>query len=224
MLTQPPLLLCCKYPTCSHRKSLAGDTSEPSLAAMKAMTKEQLLAHLNEQGVPAARELQRERKESRQMQAASRAALKHSARFARTTEGRKTWQTILTAHAYDRGRGAANGAKLPQGRDSRRSPVSILGRAAAGENAGAHPPSCCSIGPERVLVPTSSGRHSLLLSVINLFTGESLHSSATLCISCATIAAHRNLLFSLPGIRLGVSMAHGVQHLHCSSPIGRRFK
>ena len=101
MLTQPPLLLCCKYPTCSHRKSLAGDTSEPSLAAMKAMTKEQLLAHLNEQGVPAARELQRERKESRQMQAASRAALKHSARFAPTTEGRKTWQTILTAHAYD---------------------------------------------------------------------------------------------------------------------------
>ena len=31
-----------------------------------------------------------------------------------------------------RGRGAANGARLPQGQDSRRSPVSILGRAAAG--------------------------------------------------------------------------------------------
>ena len=70
------------------------------------MTKEQLLAHLNEQGVPAARELQQEREESRQMQAASRAALKDSARFARTTEGRKTWQTILTAHAYDGDGGA----------------------------------------------------------------------------------------------------------------------
>lgn len=41
------------------------------------------------------------------MQAASREALKESARFARTTEGRKTWQTILTAHAYGVGGGTS---------------------------------------------------------------------------------------------------------------------
>ena len=74
---------------------------------MKAMTKEQLLARLAEEGVPDARELQQEREELQHMQAVSRAALKDSARFARTTEGRKTWQTLLPAHAYDGGGGAS---------------------------------------------------------------------------------------------------------------------
>ena len=74
---------------------------------MKPMTKEQLLACLAEEGVPVARELQQEREGSQHMQAASRAALKDSARFARTTEGRKTWQTLLSAHACDGGGGAS---------------------------------------------------------------------------------------------------------------------
>lgn len=74
---------------------------------MQAMTKEGLLEYLNRKGVPAARELQQQQEESQQMQAASRAALKDAARFARTTEGRKSWQTLLTAHAYDGGGGAS---------------------------------------------------------------------------------------------------------------------
>ena len=52
-------------------------------------------------GVPAALELQQEREETRQLQAAYRAALKDAAVFGRTNEGRQTHQTILTAHAYD---------------------------------------------------------------------------------------------------------------------------
>ena len=65
------------------------------------MTKEALLTYLDEEGVPAAQDLLREQEESRQLQAASRAALKDAAVFGRTNKGRQTFQTILTAHAYD---------------------------------------------------------------------------------------------------------------------------
>lgn len=65
------------------------------------MSKDALLKCLEEEGVPAAQELRREREETRQLQAASRAALKDAAVFGRTNEGRQTFQTILTSHAYD---------------------------------------------------------------------------------------------------------------------------
>lgn len=55
-----------------------------------------------------------------------------------------------------RGRGSINGARLKQVRHSRRSPVSIVGCATAGESAPAHPPSCRNIAAKHVLVPTPS--------------------------------------------------------------------
>ena len=90
-----PLLLCCHL-QCDWR-----DTASPFVAAMRNMTKEALLTYLDEEGVPAAQDLLREQEESRQLQAASRAALKDAAVFGRTNKGRQTFQTILTAHAYD---------------------------------------------------------------------------------------------------------------------------
>ena len=75
---------------------------------MTGMTPQALLAFLGKNGVQAALELQqeredmlREREESRQLRPASRAALKDAAGLGRTIEGRKTFQTILTSHAYD---------------------------------------------------------------------------------------------------------------------------
>lgn len=77
------------------------DTAAPVIEAMKSMTAENMLAYLSEQGVEAAAELQQQQREARELQAASRAALKDAGMFARTNEGRRTWQTILTAAAYD---------------------------------------------------------------------------------------------------------------------------
>lgn len=68
---------------------------------MKSMTSAALLQHLADNGVAAAEELQQEREEARQFQAASRAALKDAAVVGRTNEGRQTYQTLFTAHAYD---------------------------------------------------------------------------------------------------------------------------
>lgn len=79
-------------------------TAGPFLAAMKGMTRQTLLTMLAEEGVPAAQELQDDQREleaARQMQAASRAALKDAAVQGRTNEGRQTYQTLLTAFAYD---------------------------------------------------------------------------------------------------------------------------
>lgn len=91
------------------------DTAAPFVNVMKGMTSQALLAFLGENGVPVAQELQQEREdllreqreqeEARQFQAASRAALKDAAVFGRTNEGRQIFQTILTAHAYDVGKG-----------------------------------------------------------------------------------------------------------------------
>eukprot|EP00903_Cladosiphon_okamuranus_P008202 g7897.t1 len=80
------------------------DTAAPFLEAMKSMTSEALLACLSQEGIPAAQELQElqlQLEDARQFQAASRAALKDAAVFGRTNQGRQTYQTILTACAYD---------------------------------------------------------------------------------------------------------------------------
>ena len=62
---------------------------------------EALLKCLADMNVSAADQLQVEREEARELQATSRKALADASIFYGTNEGRRTFQTILTAAAYD---------------------------------------------------------------------------------------------------------------------------
>lgn len=76
-------------------------TAPAFVGAMKAMTSEALLECLAGLNVPAAKELEVERQEGWALQAATRKALAGAAIQGRTNEGRRTFQTILTAVAHD---------------------------------------------------------------------------------------------------------------------------
>lgn len=65
------------------------------------MTTEGLLDCLASLDVPGAEQLQTERAEAREMQAASKKALVDAAVRGRSNDGRRNFQTLLTAAAYD---------------------------------------------------------------------------------------------------------------------------
>lgn len=77
------------------------DTSPAFVAAMRAMTTTELLRCLAELKVAAADKLREQLEEASELQSAWRRALKDAAIQGRTNEGRRTFQTLLTAVAYD---------------------------------------------------------------------------------------------------------------------------
>lgn len=71
---------------------------------MRSMTQDELLDFLKERGVDAVDELRKQRKEARdarEMLSATKKALAAAATQGRTNEGRRTFQTLLTAVAFE---------------------------------------------------------------------------------------------------------------------------
>ena len=99
--TRNTVLLYCCLNAQPQEKSDWRDTAPEIVAVMQGMTAEALLKCLADMIVPAAEQLQAGREEAREIQAASRKALADASIFHLTNEGRRTFQTILTAAMYD---------------------------------------------------------------------------------------------------------------------------
>lgn len=88
--------------------------SSPSfVAAMKNMTADSFLRLMESQGVEGATDLRRERQEGRELMLAMKCALGDAKVHGRTVEGRRAFQTILTAAAYETGGGRDVGGYKP---------------------------------------------------------------------------------------------------------------
>ena len=94
-------------PACSlPQKDIGGLKAPPAFVeAMKSMTAEGFLRLMVSQGMKGAAKLRQERQEGRELQAAMKSALADAKVHGRTVEGRRAFQTILTAAAYDAGGG-----------------------------------------------------------------------------------------------------------------------
>ena len=68
---------------------------------MRGMTSKALLEYLAKERIPAAEEVREQLEEARKLQGSSPKALQDAAIVRQTNEGRRTYQTILTAPAYD---------------------------------------------------------------------------------------------------------------------------
>ncbi|CAM9412492.1 unnamed protein product [Pylaiella littoralis] len=77
------------------------DASPVSLSAMKAMTTDGLLEHLVSLGIPAASQLQVVCVEQRELTGGFRNGIRAAGTHGRTNEGRRIFQTILTAAAHE---------------------------------------------------------------------------------------------------------------------------
>ncbi|CAM9281710.1 unnamed protein product [Laminaria digitata] len=93
-------------PPAIEEKDIGGLNASPSfVAAMKSMTAEGFLRLMESHGMKGAAKLRQERQEGRELQAAMKSALADAKVHGRTVEGRRAFQTILTAAAYDAGGG-----------------------------------------------------------------------------------------------------------------------